>query len=144
MFMIQAILQKTVEVHRGQATKMKHLAASGRRRLHLWWPNISLLLSIEQVIGTCFLIYTCRHCLLCSTHFCWVLCCGFHLFHLGHPAQREYSDLHSPSSQGSRRTLPYVFCIILEVTTYQVITGKEHHEHHLVQQHPPVVGRRSR
>jgi len=75
MFTIQASLQKTAETHRDQATKMKHLVASGRRRLYMLWPNISLLLSIEQVIGNCFLIYSSRHCLVCSAHFFPVLCC---------------------------------------------------------------------
>lgn len=108
------------------------------RRLYLWWVNVSSLLPIEQGVGNCLLIYTGRHCQLCSTHFCPAFCCGWPCWWVQLPPLPSWTPSRKrifwparSSSQQSRRTLPYVFCFTPEVTTYQVKTSKEHHEHTL-------------
>lgn len=132
MFMIPASSQETAETQRGQDTKMKHPAASDRR-LYLWWPNMSL--STEQVIGNCFLIYMCRHCLLCSTNFCPVLRYGWPFWRIQLPPLPPWTLsrngifwLEVPAAREVRGHYD-VFCITPEIFTYHVITGKEHHKH---------------
>lgn len=63
ILMIQVMFQQMVETRRGQATKIKHLAACDRRLLSDGKAS-PFLLSIQQVIENCFLILTNRHCAL--------------------------------------------------------------------------------